>query len=60
MIYGELEGDDCTVVNDYVDGLPSQSGRFRLTELAGSRTEEILKGGTLFVNDTLTEPHTAA
>ncbi len=55
VIYGEVEGDDCTVVNDYVDGLPSQSGRFRWTELAGSRTEEILKGGTLFVNDTLTE-----
>ena len=60
VAYGEIEGDDCTIVNDYVDGLPSQAGRFRWTELGGSRTEEILKGGTLFVNDTSTEPHTAA
>jgi GAF domain-containing protein len=55
-----VEGDYCTVVNDYVDGLPSLAGRFRWTELVGSRTEEILKGGTLVANDTLTEPHTAA
>ena len=60
VAYGEIEGDDCTIANDYVDGLPSQAGRFRWTELGGSRTGEILKGGTLFVNDTATEPHTAA
>ena len=29
-------------------------------ELGGSRTEDILKGSTLFVNDTWAEPHTAA
>ena len=60
VAYGEIEGDYCTIVNDYVDGLPSQAGRFRWTELGGSRTDEILKGGTLFVNDTSTEPHSAA
>jgi PAS domain S-box-containing protein len=58
--YGEIDGDDCTIINDYVDGLPSQAGRFRWTELGGSRTEEILKGETLAVNDTSVEPHTAA
>ena len=31
-----------------------------MAQLGGSRTEDILKGGTLFVNDTSTEPHTAA
>jgi len=60
VAYGEIEGEYCTIVDDYVDGLPSQAGRFRWTELGGSRTEDILKGGTLFANDTSTEPHTAA
>ena len=60
VIYGEIEGDDCTVVNDYVDGVPSLAGRFRWTDMGGTRTDEILKGGTLFVHDTSTEPHSAA
>ena len=60
VAYGEIEGDDCIIVSDYVDGLPSQAGRFRWTELGASQTEEILKGGTLSVNDTSIEPHTAA
>jgi PAS domain S-box-containing protein len=60
VAYGEVGSDECTIVNDYVDGLPSQAGRFRWTEMGGSRTQEILTGGTLFVNDTSVEPHTAA
>jgi PAS domain S-box-containing protein len=59
VAYGEIDGDYCTIVDDYVDGLPSQAGRFRWTELGGSRTQDILKGGTLSVNDTSIEPHTA-
>jgi PAS domain S-box-containing protein len=58
--YGEIDGGDCTIANDYVNGLPSQAGRFRWVDMAGSRTQEILQGGTLFVNDTSLEPHTAA
>jgi len=60
VAYGEIDGDECTIVSDYVDGLPSQAGRFRWTDFGGSRIEDILKGHTLFVNDTSTEPHTAA
>ena len=60
VAYGEIEGDDCTIVTDYVDGLPSMAGRFPWTTLGASRTEEILTGGTLSVNDTSTEPHTPA
>jgi PAS domain S-box-containing protein len=60
VAYGTVEGDDCTIVDDYVDGLPSLAGRFQWTALGASRTEDILKGGPLFVNDTSTEPHTAA
>src|SRR5262249_49124578 len=58
--YGEIEGDSCIIVTDYVDGLPSLVGRFSWTALGGSRTDDILKGGTLCSNDTSTEPHTAA
>ncbi len=57
--YGEIEGDDCVMVGEYVDGLPSQPARFRWTNMGGSRTQEILKGVTLSVNDTSLEPHTA-
>jgi PAS domain S-box-containing protein len=60
VTYGEIDGDYCTIEHDYVDGLPSLAGRFSWTELGGSRREDILKGRTLFVNDTSTEPHTAA
>src|SRR5262249_47584648 len=28
-VYGEMDGDDCTIVNDYVDGVASLAGRFR-------------------------------
>ena len=59
MAYGEIEGDDCIIVHDYVDGVPSLAGRLQWRNLGGSRTEDILKGGTLSVNDTSTEPHTA-
>jgi PAS domain S-box-containing protein len=58
VIYGEIEGDDCIIVGDYVDGVPSMAGRLQWRTLAGSRTADILKGWTLSVNDTSTEPHT--
>ncbi len=57
--YGEIDGDDCVIVGQYVDGLPPQPPRFRWPTLGGSRREEILKGGTLSVNDTAVEAHTA-
>jgi GAF domain-containing protein len=59
VAYGEIEGDDCVIVSEYVDGLPSQPRRFPWRNLGGSRNAEILKGGTLSVNDTSTGPHTA-
>jgi PAS domain S-box-containing protein len=55
VVYAEIEGDDCTVVADYVDGVPSLVGRFRWAALVGSRNEEILQGGTLLANDTTIE-----
>jgi PAS domain S-box-containing protein len=58
VAYGEIDGDYCTMIGEYVDGLPSQT-RTRWTDLGGSRAETILKGGTVFVNDTSTDPHTA-
>ncbi len=57
--YGEIDGDECVIVGEYVDGLPSQPRRFRWANMGGSRTQEILKGETLSVNDTSIEPHTS-
>ena len=59
VAYGEIEGDDCVVVHDYVDGVASLAGHLLWRNLAGSRTADILKGWTLSVNDTATESHTA-
>ena len=59
VAYGEIEGDDCIIVDDYVDGVPSMAGHLRWRNLVGSRTADILEGGTLSVNDTSTEWHTA-
>jgi PAS domain S-box-containing protein len=59
VAYGEIDGDDCVIVGEYVDGLPPQPKRFSWANLGGSRDTEILKGGTLSVNDTSTGPHTS-
>ena len=54
----EIEGDNCIVVHDYVDGVSSMAGHVQWRNMAGSRTADILKGWTLSVNDTATESHT--
>src|SRR5688572_419631 len=59
VVFAEIDGDDCTVVSDYVDGVPSMTGRFPWTDLAGSRAGEVLQGATLIANNTSLEPHTA-
>ena len=59
VAYGEIQGDDCVIVQDYVDGVPSLAGQVQWRNLGGTRTADILKGGTLSVNDTSTESHTA-
>jgi PAS domain S-box-containing protein len=58
VAYGEVDGDDCIIVDDYVDGVPSLAGHVHWRNLGGSRTADILEGRTLAVNDTSTEPHT--
>jgi PAS domain S-box-containing protein len=58
VIYGEVDGDDCVIVDDYVDGVPSMAGHVHWRNLAGSRTPDILEGWTLSVNDTSTGSHT--
>ena len=59
VAYGEVDGDDCIIADDYVDGVPSQAGHVQWRNLGGSRTAEMLEGKTLSVNDTSTESHTA-
>jgi PAS domain S-box-containing protein len=60
VVFAEIEGDDGIVVSDYVDGVPSMTGRFPWVDLTGSRTDEVLQGGTLIASDTSIEPHTDA
>ncbi len=60
VAYAEFGGDLCTILDEYVDGVPSLAGRFRWAELGGSRTAEILKGGTLLADDTSSRLHTPA
>ena len=59
VAYGEIKDDDCVIVEDYVDGVPSLAGLVQWRNMGGSRTADILKGWTLSVNDTATESHTA-
>ena len=54
VAYGEVDGDDCIIVDDYVDGVPSMSGHVQWRNLTGSRANRIVKAG-LSVNDTSTE-----
>jgi PAS domain S-box-containing protein len=60
VVFAEIDGDDCTVVSDYVDGVPSMAGRFPWADLVGSRTQDVLRGGTLIATDTSIEPHSDA
>jgi PAS domain S-box-containing protein len=60
VAYGRISGDDCVVADDYVNGVASMAGKFRWTDLAGSRLDEIMSGGVLVTNDTATDPRTAA
>ena len=59
VAYGEVEGDACVIVHDYVDGVASLAGHLQWRNLGGSRAADILKGWTMSVNDTATESHTA-
>ena len=59
VAYSEIEGDDCIIVHDYVDGVPSQTGHVRWPDLGATRTPENLKVRTLAVNDASTMPHTS-
>ena len=60
VAYGEIDGDECTFIADYVDRVASMAGRFRWTNFGGSRADEIRRGGILVSNDTASGPRTAA
>ena len=59
VVYAEIEGDDCVVVHDFVDGVESLVGHLLWRNMVGSRTADILEGWTLSVNDTASGSHTA-
>ena len=55
--YFHIDGDDAISLGSYVDGLAPLPNRFSWRVMAGTRVPEILKGGTLTINDTGTEVH---
>ena len=57
-VYAEIDGDDCIMWDGYVDGAPPLPRRFPWRHMAGSRTSDVLKGGTLTSTDTATDGHT--
>ena len=52
MIYGKIDGEDCTIIDDYVDGTSVAGRPLPMERLGESRTADILKGDTLVINDT--------
>ncbi len=56
--YFEIQGDDAMAIEVHNDGVPPLPERLPWKQLAGSRLADILKGGTLSLNDTSTEAHT--
>jgi PAS domain S-box-containing protein len=57
VAYGVIDGDDCIISADYVDGLPSLAGRLQWRTMGDSRVADILTGETLTVSDTSIDVH---
>jgi len=60
VIYSEVDGEHCTIVDDYVDGVASMAGRWRWMDLTGDIVAEFQRDGVLVVSDTRTDPRTAS
>jgi PAS domain S-box-containing protein len=60
VIYNEIDGEHCTIVDDYVDGVASMAGRWRWMDLTGDIVNEFQRDGVLVVTDTQTDPRTAS
>src|SRR5262249_3141746 len=58
--YAEFDGDECTVVADYTDGVAWLAGRFRWKSLAGAGDEEVGRDAVLVVTDASSDPRTTA
>jgi PAS domain S-box-containing protein len=60
VIYSEIDGEHCTIGDDYVDGVASMAGRWRWMDLTGDIVSEFQRDGVLVVTDTQTDPRTAS
>ena len=60
--YGEMSEDRLTATHmpDWVEGVPSVAGTFRLEEFGGAIEPELSRGLTVVVRDVATDPRTAA
>src|SRR5262252_10835 len=54
VIYNEIDGEYCTIVDDYVDGVASMAGRWHWMDLTGDVVNEFRRDGVLVVTDTQT------
>jgi len=59
VAYAEIEGEEGTILHDWVDGVSSMVGPVQWAAFVGSHTADILKGWTLAVNDTATDAPTS-
>jgi PAS domain S-box-containing protein len=59
VMYVEIDGDVCTVLEKYVNGMPSMMGHVRWTNFAGMFINEFGRDSVLVVHDTETDPRIA-
>jgi len=52
VCYAHIDGDEVTIVTEYLDDLSPIPRQFRWQDMVGSRTDTILKTGSLVSNDT--------
>ncbi|HTV15548.1 MAG TPA: ATP-binding protein [Acidobacteriaceae bacterium] len=55
----EPDQDSLTVVRDFVDGLPSMAGRYRLREFSSAAFDDLVAGRPFVVDDAETDPRCA-
>src|SRR6516225_8976742 len=56
VAYAEIDGDVCTVLENYVDGVAPIVGHVLWADFAGTTLTEIDRDGMLIVNDTDSDP----
>ena len=59
VAYARISGDTCVIADNYVDGVPSMAGSFRVSDLVAELTDDVITRGCLITTDTSADPRTA-